>query len=190
LDQKGGGREGGHRRGNQQYQPFRREASSEGRRYGTGAAAQEDEGARNGEQRFPLAEEDSVRLFFSVGRSRKVFPREILGLIISKVQTAKEDIGVIRILDNYSFVQVRKTAADDIINTLNGMVFRGRPLLVNYARAKKDTEDEGEDRGIGEGDLESPASTEAPGGGDEISHGPAYESTLNIEDDKGNTDGV
>jgi hypothetical protein len=85
---------------------------------------------------YPLAEEESVRLFVSVGRSRRVFPREILGLINAKTTISRDDIGAIRILDNYSFVQVRTTVADTIIEALNGQTFRGRPLSVNYARSR------------------------------------------------------
>jgi hypothetical protein len=91
--------------------------------------------------RYPLAENESMRLFFSVGRSRRVFPREILGLINTKTAIPREDIGAIRILDNYSFVQVRTTVAEKIIAALNGLEFRGRPLTVNYARSRRDEDD-------------------------------------------------
>jgi hypothetical protein len=99
-------------------------------------SGQEGDEARS--ERKPLPEEESSRLFISIGRSRRVFPREILGLIAAKTSVNKDDIGAIRILDNYSFVQVRTTVADDIIEALNGKPFRGRPLLVNYARNRKD----------------------------------------------------
>jgi hypothetical protein len=88
--------------------------------------------------RNPLPEEDSTRLFISIGRNRRVFPREIMGLITSKTSVSREDIGIIRILDNYSFVQVRRAAADTIIEALNGVMFRGRTLTVNFARTKKE----------------------------------------------------
>jgi len=88
----------------------------------------------------PLAESESKRLFFSVGRSRRIFPRDILGLISAKTSVAREDIGAIRILDNYSFVQVRDTIAETVIKELNGIDFRGRPLTVNYAKSRKDEE--------------------------------------------------
>lgn len=93
-------------------------------------------------QRYSLDEEKSKRLFISVGRSRRVFPREILGLINSKTSIPRDDIGTIRILDNYSFVQVRDTVADQIIEALNGLNFRGRTLAVNYAKSRKDGESE------------------------------------------------
>ncbi|MDR1655892.1 MAG: DbpA RNA binding domain-containing protein [Treponema sp.] len=90
---------------------------------------------------YPLSDEESKRLFMSIGRNRRVFPREILGLITTKTDVKREDVGAIRILDNYSFVQVRDIVADGIIEALNGKLFRGRPLTVNYARSRLDSED-------------------------------------------------
>jgi hypothetical protein len=91
---------------------------------------------------YPLAEADSVRLFINVGRNRRVFPREILGIINSETATPKDDIGAIRILDNYSFIQVRNTVADTIIEALNGKSFRGRILTINYAKNRKEMDDD------------------------------------------------
>ena len=67
-----------------------------------------------------------------------MFPREILGLINSRTGLPREAVGSIRILDNYSFVQVRDSAAEQIIEALNGYTFRGRTLAVNYAKSRKD----------------------------------------------------
>jgi hypothetical protein len=111
--------------------PVREEGPAEGAAYGFGPPG-----------RPSLAEEESRRLFISIGRNRHLFPREILGLIIARAQVAREDIGSIRILDNYSFVQVRDTVADTIITALNGTMFRGRTLAVNYARSKREGADE------------------------------------------------
>jgi hypothetical protein len=96
--------------------------------------------ARNDEGRGALPEEESLRLFISIGRNRRVYPREILALMSSKAGASKEDIGIIRILDNYSFVQVRNTAAEGIIEALNGKPFRGKTLTVNYARSRGEDE--------------------------------------------------
>jgi hypothetical protein len=98
-------------------------------------------------QKYPLAEEDSARLFINLGRSKRIFPREILGLIMTATTIPKEDIGAIRILENYSFVQVRRIVADDIIVALNGKPFRGRVLTVNYARNRRDITPQQEDSG-------------------------------------------
>jgi hypothetical protein len=113
------------------------------------------EAARNDVPRHPpLPDDESKRLFISIGRNRRLFPREILGLINAKTTVSREDIGAIRILDNYSFIQVRDSVADTIIEALNGQSFRGRTLAVNYARARKD--DGGESR--------EPDFSELPGG--------------------------
>jgi hypothetical protein len=111
-----------------------------------------------------LAEEESRRLFISIGRNRRVFPREILGLILTRAQVAREDIGMMRILDSYSFVQVRDTAADAVIEALNGTTFRGKTITANYARLKRE-EGQGED-GAEEVDA-------APGDADSLEAGPA-----------------
>jgi hypothetical protein len=83
-----------------------------------------------------LKDEESVQLFFNAGRNRRVFLREVLGLINAKTAVPREDIGAIRILENYSFLQVREGTADKIIEALNGVNFRGRPLKVNYAKPR------------------------------------------------------
>ncbi|MCL2265319.1 MAG: DbpA RNA binding domain-containing protein [Treponema sp.] len=89
-----------------------------------------------------LSEEESKRLFISIGKNRRLFPREVISLIMTKTSTAREDIGNIRILDNYSFVQVRDTKADEIISALTGVKFRGRTLTVNYAKPKSTSDNE------------------------------------------------
>jgi hypothetical protein len=90
------------------------------------------------EEMYVLPEEEAAYLFVSIGRNRKVFPREIIGLLNTKARITRDDIGGIRILDNYSFVQIRNAVADTVIKALNGQNFRGKTLTVNYARTKKD----------------------------------------------------
>ncbi|MCL1991618.1 MAG: DbpA RNA binding domain-containing protein [Spirochaetes bacterium] len=93
---------------------------------------------RGGEQTASLTEEGYKRLFINIGRNRHLYPREITNLINAKAQVSAADIGAIRILDNYSFVQVREAYAQGIIDALNGQQFKGRTLTVNYARHKTD----------------------------------------------------
>ncbi|GHV74891.1 hypothetical protein AGMMS49940_21930 [Spirochaetia bacterium] len=105
-----------------------------------------------------LPDDESVRLFISVGRNRRVFPREILGLICTKTAIPKDDIGLINILNNYSFVQVRTSAAEEIIAALNGINFRGRTLAVNYAKARKEDDDTDTGSPLEDGSEESDTS--------------------------------
>jgi hypothetical protein len=94
------------------------------------------------EEKTPISlpEEESKKLFISIGKNRRLFPREVITLIMSKSNAAREDIGMIRILDNYSFVQVRDSKADEIINALNGIKFRSKTLAVDYAKPKTNDE--------------------------------------------------
>jgi hypothetical protein len=103
------------------------------------SAESQRSGTPSGEISIP--EEESKRLFISIGKNRRLFPKEVITLIMSKTSAAREDIGVIRILDNFSFVQVRDTKADEIIKTLTGHRFRGRTLTVNFAKPKIESED-------------------------------------------------
>jgi RNA recognition motif-containing protein len=98
---------------------------------------QEYSHVKSDEPRNYLPEDESKRLFISVGKNRHIFPREILTLIISKASVPRQDIGNIRIMDNFSFVQVRDSQAQNIIDSLNGIFFRGRTLSVNYAKSRE-----------------------------------------------------
>jgi RNA recognition motif-containing protein len=89
-----------------------------------------------------LPDDEAARIFISAGRSRRVFPREILGLILSRTGLERDDIGFIKIMDNYSFVQIKTEKAENVIEALNGYEYRGRPLTVNYARPRSEMQGE------------------------------------------------
>ena len=105
----------------------------------------ENESSSKENNLYSLTKENSVRLFFSVGKNKKIYPYEILGLICSKTGLPKDDVGAIRILVNYTFVQVRDTSAEKIVQNLNGIVFKGKTLTVNYAKSNKDKADSEQD---------------------------------------------
>ncbi len=77
-------------------------------------------------------------LFVGVGKNRKVFPKDLSQLFSDNGSVPRSDIGDIKILDNYSFVEVASKHAKPAMDALNGMDFRGRKLTVNYARKKED----------------------------------------------------
>ena len=53
----------------------------------------------------------------------------------------RDRIGDIRVVANYSFVQLFTEDADKAINALNGYDYRGRKLSVSYSRQKDDADD-------------------------------------------------
>jgi len=53
-------------------------------------------------------------------------------------QIEREHIGEIRVLDNYSFVQVLTDDAEAVISALNESEYRGRKLAVSYSRKREE----------------------------------------------------
>ncbi|MGI9255942.1 MAG: DbpA RNA binding domain-containing protein [Salinispira sp.] len=79
---------------------------------------------------------DMVSLFMSIGRSRRVSPSDIIRLITDKTDAQREDVGIIKILDNYSFIDVNTEHAEKIIENLNDIEFHGKSINVNYAKKR------------------------------------------------------
>jgi len=86
-----------------------------------------------------LGETDSgtrKSVFVSAGRNRRVHARDLVTLFTSAEGVERDDIGQIKVLDNYSFVEVEASKAQAAIDALDGTDFRGRKLTVNFARKK------------------------------------------------------
>ncbi len=83
----------------------------------------------------------ATTIFVGIGRNRRVFPRDLVGLLISVAGLDRDRIGDIRVLANYSFVQLFTEDADKAITALNGYDYRGRKLSVSYSRQKDEADD-------------------------------------------------
>ena len=98
-----------------------------------------------------LSEDEASSVFLSIGRKRKVFPKDIIYLIMQNAEIERAHIGEIKILDNYSFVQVVTADAQKVIDALSGIEYRGKRLTASFARtaphsggdASLDSADEG-----------------------------------------------
>ena len=82
------------------------------------------------------APEGLSRLFVSIGRNRRVLPDDLAELISDSVTVERSELGEIRVLDSYSFVEVPEAVAEDTIAALSGTSFKGRRITVDFARAK------------------------------------------------------
>jgi hypothetical protein len=91
---------------------------------------------RGGDERATESKEGYKTMFVGVGKNRKVFPRDLIQLFSNVDGITGSDIGQIKILDNYSFVELSEEKAESAIEELNGKEYRGRKLNVNYARKK------------------------------------------------------
>jgi ATP-dependent RNA helicase DeaD len=91
----------------------------------------------------PLAERARAkagftRLFISVGKSRGVYAKDLAALFSDRLQIDRGRIGDIRVLDNYSFLEIESGLAEKAIAALSGSELKGRQISVNYARKKED----------------------------------------------------
>lgn len=78
----------------------------------------------------------AATIFISIGRNRRVFPRDLVGLLIGVAGIERDRIGDIRVLANYSFIQLFSEDAEKAIKALDGYDYRGRKLAVSYSRMK------------------------------------------------------
>lgn len=105
------------------------------------AAEGETPVARERFTRVQIPAENSEVVFVSIGRNRRVYPRDLVGLFIGVAGIEKERIGDIRVLANYSFVQLFKDDAEKAITALNGHIYRGRALSVSYSKQRPEGTD-------------------------------------------------
>ncbi len=76
-------------------------------------------------------------IFISIGKNRKVFPRDLVRLFRSSLDIEQKEIGNIKVLDNYSFIDIPQKVAPKAIELMDGIEFRGRNITVNFARKKE-----------------------------------------------------
>lgn len=88
--------------------------------------------------RRSLPEAEAATLFIGVGRNRRAYARELLSFITGNAEVDADVVGELRVLDNFSFVQVRKECAQQIIDSLNGKEYRGRAVSVSFAKPRKE----------------------------------------------------
>ena len=79
-----------------------------------------------------------TKLFLSMGKNRRVFPRDLIQLFMDRLKAERSQIHDIKVLDNYSFVEIDSSLSERAIKELSGIEFNGRKLAVNYARKRED----------------------------------------------------
>jgi len=92
--------------------------------------------------RVEIPEDQATSIFISIGKNRRVYPRDLVGILIAIAGIDRERIGDIKVLANYSFVQLYTEDAQTAIDKLNGYDYRGRKLAVSYSRQKSEGEEE------------------------------------------------
>ena len=94
--------------------------------------------------RVEIDPDKATSIFVSIGKNRRVYPRDLVGLIVAVGGIDRERIGDIKVLANYSFVQLYTEDCQTVIDKLNGYSYRGRNLAVSFSRQKSEAEDAGD----------------------------------------------
>ena len=128
------------RNNRQERNNFRQERAERPAETTEAPAATEEERPRH--PRVEIPEDQATSIFISIGKNRRVYPRDLVGILIAIAGIDRERIGDIKVLANYSFVQLYTEDAQTAIDKLNGYDYRGRKLAVSYSRQKSDAEGE------------------------------------------------
>jgi hypothetical protein len=78
-----------------------------------------------------------TRLFISAGKSRGIFPKDLVAHFTRTLKVERSRLGEIRVLDNYSFLEIDSALAEKAIAALSGSQLKGRQITVNYARKRE-----------------------------------------------------
>lgn len=73
-------------------------------------------------------------LFLNTGKNKGLYSSELFKIIKTVSNLDKDKIKQIRILDNYSFIEVSEDSADFLIEKLDKWNFRGRRFNISHAR--------------------------------------------------------
>ena len=75
-------------------------------------------------------------LFVSIGRRRRVHPRDLMKFFQKSLDIKSTEIGSIKVLDNYSFIDLDEKLCNIAVDKMNGMEYRGRKISVDFAKKK------------------------------------------------------
>ena len=78
-----------------------------------------------------------TKLFVNIGRNRRVFPKDLANLFVRTLALKSSDIGEVKVLDNYSFIEIPAELAERAIKQLSGTVLGGRRIAIDLARSRQ-----------------------------------------------------
>lgn len=77
-------------------------------------------------------------IYLGVGKKQKVSKGDILGLFIHKGGLDVQDVGRIDVLDNTSFVAIKRERCSELITVLNGQPLKKKKVTIDFARYSYD----------------------------------------------------
>ena len=89
-----------------------------------------------GERILVGAEEGMVRLFINIGKKQNVKPGDILGAIAGESGMPGRLVGSIDMFDKYTFVEVPRENARDVLNAMDHAKIKGKLISIEPANRK------------------------------------------------------
>jgi len=80
---------------------------------------------------------DLKTIFINIGKNRRLYSKDIAGMILSSKVAEKSDLKRIRVFDSYSFIDVTTSKAEAVINVINGVTFKGKKMNADYAKKQQ-----------------------------------------------------
>ena len=81
-------------------------------------------------------EEGMARLFITLARTQKVKAKDILGAIAGEANIPGKLVGAIDLYDKYTFVEVPKENAADVLAAMKNVKIKGKTINIEPANAK------------------------------------------------------
>ncbi|AYO31225.1 DEAD/DEAH box helicase [Biomaibacter acetigenes] len=94
---------------------------------------EQEDGREEGFENIEGAPE-MVRLFINIGRSQKIRPGDIVGAIAGETGMPGKLIGTIDIYDKFTFVEVPKEYAQDVLSIMKNNQIKGKKINIEPAR--------------------------------------------------------
>jgi len=82
------------------------------------------------------AEPGMVRLFVNVGKKDKVRPGDVVGAIAGETKMSGKLIGTVDIFDKYTFVEVPRENAKEVLNIMRNNQIKGKSIVIEPAKGK------------------------------------------------------
>jgi ATP-dependent RNA helicase DeaD len=78
--------------------------------------------------------DENVKLIVSGGRAQGIEPADVIEAIVDNSHLEGEDIRNVRVLERFSFVEVPRARADEVIDKVSGRAVRGTKLRLEVAK--------------------------------------------------------
>ncbi len=81
-----------------------------------------------------IDENGNVKLFLNLGKRDKIMVKDIVGSVTANTALSGDDIGNIRLLDNFTFIEVPKEYVEELLAGMHGKPIKGKDANFEIAR--------------------------------------------------------